>query len=280
MAYPDKTKNRIIVFCNNIHMKKIIYLLVLAGCFPSFLHAQSTILNDDEIIKLYSGLRVADISDGMDMAGLHDQGLMDQSIEALWKDINSFRHQFCGIALTVKYVPTNKKFPTDLSQKDYENWRDQWYNKLSPEPFIDSIRKGTVVMIDNNGDGDTGTAGSNNTMAWTRKGMVGLVSTGGVRDTDEIIKQGIPVYMDISKRGRGIRPGRNEIESVNKPVVIGGVLVNPGDVVVADGDGVIVVPRAYAVQVARAAHEILKVDKEQRRRLYQELGLPLDFTVE
>lgn len=261
-------------------MKKIIYLLVLAGCFPSFLHAQSTILNDDEIIKLYSGLRVADISDGMDMAGLHDQGLMDQSIEALWKDINSFRHQFCGIALTVKYVPTNKKFPTDLSQKDYENWRDQWYNKLSPEPFIDSIRKGTVVMIDNNGDGDTGTAGSNNTMAWTRKGMVGLVSTGGVRDTDEIIKQGIPVYMDISKRGRGIRPGRNEIESVNKPVVIGGVLVNPGDVVVADGDGVIVVPRAYAVQVARAAHEILKVDKEQRRRLYQELGLPLDFTVE
>jgi len=261
-------------------MKKIIYLLVMAISLPVFLYAQQTILTDEEIIKLYSGLRVADISDGMDLVGLHDQGLMEQSIEALWKDIDNFSHQFCGIALTVRYIPTNKKFPTDLPQKEYENWRDQWYGQLSPEPFIDSIRKGTVVLIDNTGDGDTGTAGSNNTMTWTKKGMVGLVSTGGVRDTDEIIKQGIPVYMDISKRGRGIRPGRNEIESVNQPVVIGGVLVHPGDVVVADGDGVIVVPRESAVQVARAAHEILRVDKEQRRQLYKELGLPLDFTVE
>ena len=50
---------------------------------------------------------------------------------------------------------------------------------------------------------------------------MGILSTGGVRDTDEIIKQNIPVYMDISKKGRGIRPGKNEIESVQKPVVIG-----------------------------------------------------------
>lgn len=62
----------------------------------------------------------------------------------------------------------------------------------------------------------------------------GIVSNGGIRDTDEIIKQHIPVYLDMMQRGRGIRPGRNEIESVNKPVSIGGVLVNPGDVVVGD----------------------------------------------
>ena len=261
-------------------MKKIIFLLVLSGCFPIVFNAQSPILTDEELIKLYTGLRVADVSDGMDITGLHDQGLMDQSIEALWKDIANFSHQFCGIALTVRYVPTNKKFPTDLPREEYDRWCGQWYGNISPEPFIDSIRKGTVVMIDNTGDGDTGSAGSNNTMTWTKKGMVGLVSTGGVRDTDEIIKQGIPVYMDISKRGRGIRPGRNEVESVNKPVVIGSVLVHPGDIVVADGDGVIVVPRAQAVQVALAAHEILNGDKEQRRRLYEELGIPLDFTVE
>jgi regulator of RNase E activity RraA len=63
-------------------------------------------------------------------------------------------------------------------------------------------------------------------------------------------------------------------------VVIGGVLIRPGDVIVADGDGVIVVPREQAIPVAKAAHEILSIDKAQRKKLYEELGIPLDFTVE
>jgi regulator of RNase E activity RraA len=98
-----------------------------------------------------------------------------------------------------------------------------------------------------------------------------------VRDSDEVIKQRIPVYLE--RPGRGIRPGRNEVESVNQPVEIGGVRVNPGDVVVADGDGVVVVPREYAEQVARFAKGVLDSDKANRRNLYQEMGRPLDETV-
>jgi regulator of RNase E activity RraA len=79
--------------------------------------------------------------------------------------------------------------------------------------------------------------------------------------------------------GRGIRPGRNEIESVNRPVEIGGALVKPGDVIVADGDGVIVVPREHAKKVAVFAHEIMERDKEGRRELYKRLGLPLDASI-
>jgi 4-hydroxy-4-methyl-2-oxoglutarate aldolase len=262
-------------------MKKLLLSFSLIFVVFFAIPAQkSHVLTDDEMIKLYAGLRVADISDGMDLVGLHDQGLMDQSIEALWKDIENFDHQICGIAVTVRYVPTNRTFPTDLPKDEYENWVGEWYGKISPELFIDSIHPGSVVVIDNTGDGDTGTAGSNNTMIWTKRGMVGLISTGGVRDTDEIIKQRIPVYMNLSKRGRGIRPGRNELESVNSPIVVGDVLVNPGDIIVADGDGVIVVPRTQAVEVAMAAHEILKSDKAARLNLYKELGIPIDFTVE
>ena len=134
-------------------------------------------------------------------------------------------------------------------------------------------------MIDNAGDKDAGSTGSNNSMIWKSKGAVGIVSAGGVRDTDEIMKQKIPLYMNIARRGRGIRPGRNELESFNKPVVIGGVYIRPGDVVVGDGDGVVVVPRERAAEVAEAAREELKLDKAARKRLYQQLGIPLDHTV-
>lgn len=264
-------------------MKKNSWFLlhfVLSVFIVSELSAQpKKTYTDQELLKLYKGLRVADISDGMDMVGLKDVGLLATDITALWKDIDSFKHLLCGIAMTVRYVPTNRS-TTPANAKDYKNWRDQWYTHISGEPFIDSIKPGNVIVIDNAGDKDAGSVGSNNSMIWKAKGAVGIVSAGGVRDTDEIIKQKIPVYMDLEKRGRGIRPGRNELESVNKPVVIGGVLIRHGDVIVADGDGVIVVPREKAAEVAEAAHEELRLDKAARKRLYKQLGIPSDRTVE
>ena len=106
---------------------------------------------------------------------------------------------------------------------------------------------------------------------------VGIVTSGGARDTDEIIKEQVPLY--YAGPGRGIRPGRNEVESVNRPITCGGVLVRPGDVIVADGDGVVVVPREPAAAVAKVAHEILKTDQEARRKLYDKLGLHPDRTL-
>jgi regulator of RNase E activity RraA len=106
---------------------------------------------------------------------------------------------------------------------------------------------------------------------------VGVVTDATARDLDEIETEGVPLY--FRRPGRGIRPGRNELESVNRPVVCGGVLVMPGDVVVADGDGVIVVPRAHAEDVARYAHKIIEADKAGRRDLYQKAGLAPDPSV-
>ena len=97
------------------------------------------------------------------------------------------------------------------------------------------------------------------------------------RDTDEIILQKIPLY--FKQPGRGVRPGRNEIESVNRPIVCGGVLVMPGDVIVADGDGVIVVPRANSEAVAAYARKTKEDDQAGRRRLYEKLGLPPDDSI-
>lgn len=264
---------------NNMSFTRIIFTSVVFLTSIQLRAQEKKEYSDSMLLRLYKGLRVADVSDGMDMVGLKDVGLLSTSIEALWKDVDSFHHHFCGIAFTVRYVPTNRS-TTPEKLAEYKKWRDLWYTNISSEPFINNIRPGHVILIDNAGDKDAGSTGSNNSMVWRSRGAVGIVSAGGVRDTDEIIKQEIPVYMDISKRGRGIRPGRNELESFNKPIVIGGVYIRPGDVVIADGDGVIVVPRERAVEVANAAQEELRLDKAARKRLYKELGIPSDFTVE
>jgi regulator of RNase E activity RraA len=232
---------------------------------------------DEEILKLFEGLRVADVSDGMDKVGLTNTGLMSPEIHALWKDTKRYAHRFIGIAVTVRYVPTNKPAAPHMESEAFDRWVGQWYQKLSPEPFVPLIREGTALVFDDAPDSDVGSIGSNNIMGWKVRGCVGVVTNATARDTDEIITERIPLY--FRKPGRGIRPGRNEVESVNRPIVCGGVLVEPGDVVVADGDGVIVVPRAAAKEVAEYAHKVIEGDKAGRRRLYQKLGLPLDESV-
>jgi 4-hydroxy-4-methyl-2-oxoglutarate aldolase len=232
---------------------------------------------DQKILKLFEGLRVADVTDGMDKAGLPNIGLMSPEIHPAWKDTVHYTHRFIGIALTARYVPTNKPPAPNLETKAFDSWVSNWYNKLSGEPFVPLIRKGTALVLDDAPDADVGSIGSNNIMAWKSAGCVGVVTNATARDTDEIITEKVPLY--FRKVGRGIRPGRNEIESVNRPVVCGGVLVESGDIIAADGDGVVVVPRARAEEVAEYAKKTIEADKQGRRDLYKKLGLPSDDSV-
>jgi regulator of RNase E activity RraA len=225
----------------------------------------------------FAGLRVADVSDGMDRAGLRNVGLVSADIGPLWKDTQKFTHRIIGIAVTARYVPSNQPIPGPMVPEEFDRWVGEFYSQRSPEPFVELIREGTVLVLEDAALADVGSIGSNNIMGWKLKGCLGVVTSAGARDTDEIIVEGIPLY--FRGPGRGIRPGRNEIESVNRPVVVGGVLVMPGDVIVADGDGVIVVPRQQAEAVAAYAQATLAGDKAARRGLYEQLGLPEDASV-
>lgn len=271
-------------------MKKILSLFILtfpvldisAADIPrtgaTFIEPKAHTLEEDRaILAAFEGLRVADVSDGMDKVGLPDVGLVNPKIHPLWKDAVEYSHRFIGIAVTCRYVPTQKPHASARDTEGFDAWVGNFYHNYSGEPFMELLREGSVVVIDEAEDTDVGSIGSNNIMAWINAGAVGVVTDGTSRDTDEIITQKVPLY--YRGPGRGIRPGRNEIESVNRPVVIGGVTVMPGDVVVADGDGVIVVPRAVAREVAAYAHAVIEADKAGRRALYKALGLEEDASV-
>ena len=231
---------------------------------------------NDRILKLFEGLRVADVTDGMDRIGLQDVGLVTPEIRAAWRDLETLKHQFRGIALTVRYVPSNLPMGQEAIE-DFVSWQNNFYENYSSEAFKSIIKLGHVIVIDDVENGDIGSIGSFNILDWYASGAVGVVTDAYARDTDEIAIEKVPLY--FRGEGRGQRPGRNMLESVNRPVSIGGVLVCPGDVVVADGDGVIVVPRRLAEQVADHARAILNSDKKARRSLYEKLGRKPDKTV-
>lgn len=261
-------------------------LLALGLCSIGLAAAQAQEdVSDETLIELYRGARVTDVVDGLVTVGYVDVGVMKQEIAPLWRDVETMSHRFSGIAVTVRYGPTNRpKHPgVDLDDpanyQKYRDWRGMWYNEISPEPFRKHIKPGSVVVMDNRDDNDTGSTGSKNIMDWQEAGAVGLVTAGGIRDIDEVILQRNPVYTDYAKRGRGERIGRNEVIDVQRPVVVGGALVYPGDVIVADSDGVVVVPRRVAVRVGQIAYQELVDDMAGRRAFYKQLGKEEDDTV-
>lgn len=234
-----------------------------------------------EILELYRDLRVTDVCDGMDLIGLQDVGLMHNDIRPLWRDAQKFTHRFVGFAITVRYVPSDVR----VGQNSFENldgfkeFKSRQYGR-APDPWTAVARPGDVVVMDTGGVHEGGNIGSNNSLGWVERGIVGVVTNGGARDTDEIVKlRTPPVYLRNSHSTRGVRPGRMLTESYNFPINCGGVLVYPGDVIVADGDGVIVVPREHALEAGRLAREINRQDEGSRRRRYERLGIPLDETV-
>ena len=235
-----------------------------------------------EILDLYKDLRLTDVCDGMDLIGLQDMGLMASRIRPLWRDVEKFTHRVVGFAITVRHVPTDVRVGQDSfpSLDGFTKFKSEQYGR-APDAWLKVARPGDVAVIDAAGVKECGFIGSNNSLGWAEKGVVGVVTNAGARDTDEIIKTGrIPVYCENAYSTRGVRPGRLIAESYNFPINCGGVLVFPGDVIVADGDGVIVVPRRHALTVGRLAREICVGDQKSRAERFKRLGMPLDETVD
>lgn len=222
-----------------------------------------------EILELYKDLRVTDVRDGMDWNMMHHYGSVHYSIRPL------FRTRVVGIARTSRYVAYEEAIP-HMSPEEYTEWVAWYYREVSKNPGFAEIEEGDFICIDQS-QVSVGILGSNNSLNYYAKGARAFMTNGGVRDTDELILQQVPVWSAFISQG--MNQGRIRFDAKDVPVNIGGVVIRPGDVVVADGDGVVVVPRKIAREVATYAHQELKNDKAGRRKLYEQLGWELDQTV-
>ncbi|MBN1887584.1 MAG: hypothetical protein JW850_06325 [Thermoflexales bacterium] len=224
----------------------------------------------ENLLALYHDLRVCDVRDGMDALGYFHYGSLDPRIRPLW------RTRAYGLARTTRYLPYVGPVPHVSAEQYRQEWTGWYYDEVSPYPWCDDVEEGDFVVIDQSGM-NVGLIGSENSLRLFNQGARGIVTNGGIRDTDEIVLEKVPCWSLYA--AQTMAQVRVQFDAKNIPVAISGVQVRPGDVVMADGDGVIVVPQEIAEQVARWAHEEHDRDKETRREHYRQAGLAFDDSV-
>ena len=224
-----------------------------------------------EILEMYRDFRVTDVRDGMDWCGYHHYGTVHHGIRPLW------RTRAVGFARTARYLPYEGPVP-NVTGEEYTKWSNWYYGNVCTYDWDREIIPGDFICLDICGL-DVGLLGSNNALACVNKGAVGfLLNGGGIRDTDEVILERIPVF--TGHVSQPMDQARIRFCEKDIPIGIGGVAIYPDDLVVADGDGVIVVPNKLIYDVYKYAYQEMKADRISRRGLYAAGGREMDETVD
>ncbi|MCF1711134.1 RraA family protein [Tabrizicola sp. J26] len=192
----------------------------------------------DKVLPCYSAAAVfADVQ--------YRTGVMDSAIKP------AFRAKITGQAITVQ-----------LSKGDL----------VDPLKALEMGQPGDVIVVDAGGDPNTSVCGGLMGGLAQNRGIRGMIIDGAGRDTDELEDIGWPIWTRaITPRGtHTMFSGRKEELSINVPIACGGVVVNPGDFIVADLMGVVVIPLARAAEVVRLAAE--QADREEKTRAWVKQG--------
>lgn len=124
---------------------------------------------------------------------------------------------------------------------------------------IDNAKPGDIIVVDGNGFSERALIGEIMTKLAMAKHLGGMIIYGAIRDSGALAKLDFPVfYKSISPNG----PYKNGPGEINVPVNIGGKIINPGDILVGDIDGLVVIDPSYALEIIDKAHGVM--DKEAK----------------
>jgi 3-hexulose-6-phosphate synthase/6-phospho-3-hexuloisomerase len=133
-----------------------------------------------------------------------------------------------------------------------------------PVEAIDIAVKGDVIVINNDGGTHVAPWGELATISSMNKGIAGVVIDGAVRDVDDIRRMGFPVFARAIVPNAGEPKGFGEI---NSECTCGGQRVLPGDWIVGDESGVVIIPRERAYEIARRALEVRRTEERIRQEI-------------
>jgi regulator of RNase E activity RraA len=201
----------------------------------------------DPIIERLSKLDTCAVSDALDALGLKGA---THGIPPMWPCA-----RIAGRAVTVKIKPAGLQKPT----------------QHLGTPAIDAAHAGDIIVIDSGGRPDVSAWGGLLSLASKMKGLSGVVIDGACRDIDESRDVGFPVYaravIPMTARGRVMQ------DSFNQEIAFAGVQVHPGDLVIADGSGVVIIPRVKEEEVIREAEAVFQREARMAEGIRQGLSV-------
>lgn len=177
---------------------------------------------------------------------LFKRGFRQQFLVGL-SPLNPDAASFVGEAFTLRFIPSREDKDWDLGDltkrgEDNVQWE-----------AAESIEAGQVLMIDSRKDGRAASAGNMLMTRMMRKGVAGAVTDGTFRDGTEISRMNFPAF--CAGNTASTRPSYHRAIDMQLPIGCADVAVYPGDIVKGDYDGVVIIPKAIAQEVAEASYE-------------------------